>query len=90
MQFLPPNSSLVSEAIEQAKAIRCDDVPTRVFTRREHLMAICLETGRPKDTARLIGFAQAGAVDQTALRDILNRHGLQEKWTRFQNQFLNP
>ena len=53
-------------------------------------MAICLETGRPKDTARLIGFAQAGAVGQTALRDILNRHGLQEKWTRFQNQFLNP
>ena len=89
VRFLPPNSPLVNEAIKQAKAITLDNVPTKVFT-REHLMAICLDTGRPKDVARLIEFAQEGKADRSVLADILSRYDLQEKWTRFQTRFLNP
>ena len=51
-------------------------------------MAICLETARPKDSARLVQFLEEGQPDHGKLQGILERHALQEKWTRFQRRFL--
>ena len=53
------------------------DVPTRVFT-AEHLCAIALQTGRPKDHARVAMFFEQGAIDRGVLDDILRRHDLME------------
>jgi hypothetical protein len=53
-------------------------------------MATCLDTGRPKDVARLIEFSRSAEVDRSLFSDILSRHGLQEKWTRFETRFLTP
>ena len=64
-----------------------EEVPTRVFS-AEHLACIALETGRPKDKARLLQFIEAGILDEPVLRAMMIRHNLEEKWRRFEDQFL--
>lgn len=86
VQFLPPGSALVQEALMEAQPVTIGDVPIRIFT-KEHLMAICLETGRPKDLARLVQFVQEGEPDDEKLMAILDRHGLSAKWQNFQTRF---
>lgn len=61
--------------------------PTRVFT-AEHLAALALQTGRAKDKARLLQFVELGALDSNRFEAILKRHGLLEKWSQFERQFL--
>jgi len=86
VQFLPPGSALTKEALEEAQPVTIGDVPVRIFT-KEHLMAICLETGRPKDLARLVQFVQEGEPDEEKLMVILDRHNLRTKWQNFQTRF---
>ena len=87
VQFLPPPSPLAEEALAQAISIDVEEVPTRVFS-AEHLACIALETGRPKDKARLLQFIEAGILDEQVLRAMMIRHNLEEKWRRFEDQFL--
>jgi hypothetical protein len=88
VQFLPPTGALVEEAIARARSLTVEGVPTFVFT-AEHLVAVALETGRPKDKARILQFIEAEAVDQKALAVILDRHGLTQKWKQFKQQFFS-
>lgn len=88
VQFLPPTGALAEEAITEARQVSVEGVPTFVFT-AEHLVAVALQTGRPKDKARIIQFMDADAIDLQALERILYRHQLAEKWTRFKQQFLS-
>ena len=53
VQFLPPTSPLVGEAMADAVTVNVEEIPARVFT-AEHLAAVALQTGRPKDMARLL------------------------------------
>ena len=87
VQFLPPPSPLVEEALIQARTIEVEDVSTWVFS-AEHLACIALETGRPKDKARLLQFVQDGVLDRGLMQDLLSRHGLQKQWRQFEDQFL--
>jgi hypothetical protein len=87
VQFLPPGNALAEEALAQAIETDLDGVPTRVMT-AEHLTAIALETGRGKDHARILQFIESGALDADKLDEILQRHGLVEKWERFGDKFL--
>jgi hypothetical protein len=89
VQFLPPPSPLVEEALAQAVEKTVGGTPARVFT-AEHLAAIALETGRSKDKARLLQFIEAGALDAAKFQAILSRHGLLDAWKRFETQFLAP
>lgn len=61
--------------------------PVWVFT-AEHLAAIALETGRAKDKARLLQFVGQGVLDPDRFDAILIRHGLTDRWKRFEQQFL--
>ncbi len=88
VQFLPPNSPLVEEALREAVTCDVASIPARVFT-AEHLAAINLQTGRAKDKARLLQFIEAGVLDDARFQAILTRHGLRELWQRFQRQFLS-
>jgi hypothetical protein len=88
VQFLPASSPLIEEALERAVMIELDGTPTRVMT-AEHLAAIALNTGRAKDFARIVQFIEQNAVDDSALEDILKRHGLEAKWTKFQQRYLD-
>lgn len=87
VQFLPPTGALAEEAIARARPVDVEGVRTFVFT-AEHLVAVALETGRPKDKARILQFIEAKVVDQKALEEILSRHQMLEKWSQFRQQFL--
>ncbi len=86
VQFLPPTSPLVEEAIDQAVEIDIDGTRAHVFT-AEHLAAIALETGRPKDKTRLLQFIEEDALDLKKFQAILARHGLTPRWKQFKQQF---
>jgi len=79
VQFLPAYNSLVEEALNQAREIMYEDVPARVL-RSEHLLAICLQTGRSKDRERVRILREQAKLDQNFLADVLRRHQLEEKW----------
>ena len=88
VQFLPSTGPLVEEAIAQARETEVEEERASVFS-AEHLVAIALQTGRAKDKARILQFAEAGVLDQQRLNDILKRHRLVDRWERFERQFLD-
>jgi hypothetical protein len=88
VQFLPPTSPLVEEALTQAVEKDVTGLPARVFS-AEHLAAIALQTGRAKDKARLLQFIETGALDPSRFQDTISRHGLIGAWNRFEKQFLS-
>lgn len=88
VQFLPPGSPLVDEALAEAVTVDVEGVPARVFG-AEHLAAIALQTGRAKDKARLLQFLEEEALDESRFHDIIQRHALTDAWTTFEAQFLS-
>jgi len=88
VQFLPVYNALTDEALAQAVEVEFGSTPTRVLS-AEHLAAIMLETGRPKDHARLIQFIEFSVLDRDRLADIVIRHGLTAKWEIFRQRFLS-
>jgi hypothetical protein len=87
VQFLPPTGPLVEEALAEAVEMEVEDVRTRVFT-AEHLAAVALQTGRPKDKARLLQFIESGTLSTERFQNILERHSLAGSWRKFEQQFL--
>jgi len=87
VQFLPPTSPLVEEALANAVTVDVDGTPARVFT-AEHLAAIALQTGRAKDKARLLQFIEAGAIQAELFQSLLAQHGLVDRWLEFEQTFL--
>jgi hypothetical protein len=89
VQFLPVADALDAEALQEAVAFpyrlsALDDAPEPVrVLRAEHLVAIALRTGRPKDRARVAQFAESGTLDGVRLRAILERHSLLGEWQRW-------
>lgn len=88
VQFLPPTSALVEEALREAVEADVEGVPARVF-RAEHLAAIALQTGRAKDKLRLLQFLEEAAVDDGLFHELIARHDLVDAWARFERQFLS-
>ena len=87
VQFLSPSEGLEAEAVDEAVLTEVEGVKVRVMS-AEHLAAIALRTGRPKDRIRLIQFVQQGALDLHKWNHILLRHGLAERWQEFGQKFL--
>jgi hypothetical protein len=87
VQFLPAESPLLKEAVEQAVAVDFEGVPTRVMA-AEHLAAIALQTRRPKDFARLLTFVESGTLKPERLEEILQRHHLVDAWNQFEVKYL--
>jgi hypothetical protein len=85
VQFLPVADALDAEALAQAQEIEVKfgeiegALKTRVL-RPEHLVAIALRVGRPKDFIRVAQFVEEGVVDISVLCDILDRHNLSATW----------
>ncbi len=88
VEFVPPGTPLVEEALVQAVERDVNGVATRVFT-AEHLAAICLQVGRPKDHDRVIRFVEAGVLDAELFEGILQRHDLMDRWRKFQDTYLD-
>lgn len=83
VQFIPAYNALVEEAVRGARERYYKGVKIKVL-RAEHLAAVMLQTGRPKDKMRLALFLQQANMNRKVLAKILDHHGLKEKWTEFQ------
>jgi len=88
VQFLPISDDLDAEALVQSIETEIQmpgaggSVRTRLL-RPEHVVAIALRTGRPKDFIRITQFIESKAVDLTLLHSVLQRHKIHELWTSF-------
>jgi hypothetical protein len=87
VQFLPPSNDLEIEAVTEAASTKVEGVTTWVMS-AEHLVAIALNTGRPKDHNRILQFLDQNAVDRKKLQDVIERHKLSAKWNHFERRFL--
>jgi len=88
VQFLPPSNDLEREALTEAVGTEVEGVKTWVM-KAEHLVAIALNTARPKDHARILQFLEQNAVNVDKLKLILQRHGLLHKWKNFEGKYLD-
>jgi hypothetical protein len=79
VQFLPAYNSLIEEALDQAAEIDYEGLSTRVV-RPEHLLAICLQTGRSKDRERVRVLREQASLDANFLADVIARHQLEKRW----------
>jgi hypothetical protein len=87
VQFLPPPGALEEEAMQHAVILEDDDgPPLRVFS-AEHVAAVALKTGRPKDLMRLLQFLEGSVLDRGLFDEIVSRHGLTGKWLDFKRKF---
>ncbi len=82
VQFLPAYNALLDEALMDARETSYEEAPTRVV-RAEHLIAICLQTGRDKDRERVRIFREQAELDMNYLTGVLQRHGLEGKWKQW-------
>ncbi len=81
VQLLPAYNQLVEEALDLAPSRSFEGISARVVS-LEHLMAIMVQTNRPKDRERLAMLAGNAAVDMDRLNDVLSRHQLVDAWNR--------
>lgn len=86
VQFLPPYNELIREAIENAVDIKYKKEKTRIF-KAEYLLAIMIQTGRPKDKERIIKLLDESKVNKNYLMKILQKYNLREKFKRFQRLY---
>ena len=82
VQFLPAYNALLEEALREARETAYDQTPTRVL-RAEHLIAICLHTGRDKDRERVRIFREQAELDLAYLSAVLKRYELEAKWKQW-------
>lgn len=81
VQFLPVFNDLLREALEEAVEIPVGGASSRVLS-YEHLLAIMVKTGRPKDRLHLHLALESLSPDMDRLDGILRRHGLEDAWRK--------
>ena len=84
VQFIPAYNALIEEAVRQAKTAAYQHLKVRILG-IEHLIAIGLQTFRPKDRERIVRFLDEAKVDHRRLHDILKDHGLLDKYKKFKD-----
>lgn len=82
VQFLPAYNTLLEEALREAREMPYETTSTRVL-QVEHLMAICLQTGRAKDRERVRILREQATWDYEFLASILRRHQLEGRWNEW-------
>lgn len=87
VQFISPKDELEREAVASAVTTELEGTQTRIMP-AEHLVAIALRTGRPKDHARILQFLEQEAVDRKKLEAAIEKHGLASKWEQFRRRYL--
>jgi len=82
VQFLTAAGALEEEAVTEAMIVEWEGHRMRVM-RPEHLAAIALTVGRPKDRARVVYLTSLEGFDKVRFSEILGRHGLTQKWNEW-------
>lgn len=86
VQFIPTFHTLQEGALNNARKVTYGETETRIFS-PEYLAAELLRSGRPKDQLRVMALIEAEKLDTDLFRDIINSHGLTEKWITFAKRF---
>jgi hypothetical protein len=86
VQFIPVYNDLVKEGVLNAIDKKYGETGARVL-RQEYLVAIMLQTGRPKDNERILKFLQETDLDYTILNPILKKHNLQRVFEHFRRRY---
>ena len=79
VQFLSATPGLETESVEQSVVAEWGTHRIRVMT-PEHLAAIALTVGRPKDRARLVYLVSLESFDRLRFAGILDRYHLRPRW----------
>jgi hypothetical protein len=58
--------------------------------RPEHLAAIAMSVGRPKDRARVVYLLELPGFDRSSFEDIITRYGLSIRWHEWANALGLP
>ena len=82
VQFLPIYNELIEEAVDNAAQLKYKNTIVNVLS-QEYLIAIMIQTFRPKDKERIIKFLNEGDFDETHLEKILEKHGLKTRFEMF-------
>ncbi len=61
----------------------------REVVRADYLAIIALDTGRPKDLARILALLESDAVTVEQLGELAAQHGLTQKLARFRERFFD-
>ena len=86
VQFIPAYNDLVEEAVKESVEMRYKRTKARIL-RAEHLLAIMLQTNRPKDRVRMTQLLEEATLDKNRLARILRRHELWHRWREFRTRF---
>jgi hypothetical protein len=86
VQFIPTSQPRQEEAIANSQRVRYGETETSIFT-AEHLAAELLFSGRRKDQLRVIALIESKKVNMKIFREIINRHGLTDKWETLAKRF---
>jgi len=86
VQFLPVFNELVEEAVNEAAPTLYKDIETKVM-KLEYLIAIMLQTNRPKDRERVIQALNEGKIDSVLLKKILNKFELNTRLERIMEMY---
>jgi len=81
VQFIPAYNDLVMEAVAHSVEKKYKEVTTNVI-RPEYLMAIMLQTSRPKDLNRLAMFLEESELSMDLLNAILDKYGLKNTFDK--------
>ena len=78
VQFIPVDK-LEEEGVTNAEEIKYEGVKTKVM-KPEYLISVLLRAGRKKDIEKIEKLLEQTKIDMKKLEDILNKHGLSEKF----------
>lgn len=79
VQFLCASPGLETDAVETAMTVEWEAHRMRVMC-PEHLAAIALSVGRPKDRARLVYLAELPDFNFPKFQSILTKYQLSDRW----------
>jgi hypothetical protein len=87
VQFIPVYNDLVKEAVQYSVEVKYGRIKTRVLG-LEYLIAVMLQTYRPKDRERLVKVFEEAKIDLILLKKILKKYGLHDKFFRFKEMYF--
>ena len=82
VQFIPVYNELVEEAVRCSVEVKYGRIKTKVLG-LEYLVAVMLQTYRPKDRERLVRVFEEAKIDLKLLKKILKKYGLYDKYVLF-------
>ena len=87
VQFIPVYNDLIEDAVKDAAEKPYKKISTYVL-KPEYLVAIMLQTFRPKDRERLVRFFEQAKISEKILKPILEKHKLVPVYNKFRRNFL--